>query len=384
MPNHLIKMFRKFLAYSFILFSSFFLMGCQNKATLNTKPEVANSIHYANGFSLYKYKDYTKLVIKSPYPNAKKQFEYYLVKEGKHPNIKKGTIISIPLKKVVVTSTTHIPMLTALNVEKTLVGFPNLKYISSPSVRSLIDRDKIQELGNSTQINTEVLLNLKPDALIGFSMQSVNKVYSTIEKSGIPVILNGDWLETTPLGRAEWLKFFGALYNKNELANSLFNTIVKDYNEAKKIALKALKKPTILAGVLYKNVWNLPAGDSFVSQFLKDANTDYYWQNSKGTGSLNLSFETVLNTAQNADYWIAPSNYTGFIQLKKSNQHYTQFKAFKSQNIYTFALTKGATGGAIYYEEGPLKPNIILKDIIKITHPDLLTDYKPYFLKKLN
>jgi len=239
-------------------------------------------------------------------------------------------------------------------------------------------------LGNSTQLNTEVLLNLKPDVLIGFSMQSVNKVYSTIEKSGIPVILNGDWLETTPLGRAEWLKFFGALYNKNKLADSLFNTIVQDYNKAKKTALKAAKKPTILAGVLYKNVWNLPAGDSFVAQFLKDANTDYYWQNSKGRGSLNLSFETVLNTAQNADYWIAPSNYTDFDQLKKSNQHYTQFKAFKNQNIYTFALTIGVTGGVIYYEEAPLKPNIVLKDIIKITHPNLLPDYIPYFLKKLN
>jgi len=377
-------MFRKFLAYCLVIILGIFFVGCQSKATHNTAQKVTNSVRYAKGFALYKHKDYTKLVIKSPYPNAKEQFEYYLVKEGIHPDIKNGIIITIPLKKVVVTSTTHIPMLTALKVEKTLVGFPNLKYISSPSVRSLIAQNKIQELGNSTQLNTEVLLNLKPDVLIGFSMQSVNKTYTTIEKSGIPVILNGDWLETTPLGRAEWLKFFGALFNKNELADSLFNNIVSDYNNAKKIALKATHKPTILAGVLYKNVWNLPAGESFVAQFLKDANTDYYWQNSKGRGSLNLSFETVLNTAQNADYWLAPSNYTGFDQLKKSNQHYAKFKAFKSQNIYTFALTKGATGGVIYYEEAPLKPNVVLKDIIKITHPDLLPDYTPYFLKKLN
>jgi cobalamin transport system substrate-binding protein len=377
-------MFQKFLAYCLVIILGVFFVGCQSEATHNTEQKVTNSVRYAKGFALYKHKDYTKLVIKSPYPNAKEQFEYYLIKDGTHPNIKNGTLITIPLKKVVVTSTTHIPMLTALNVEKTLVGFPNLKYISSQSVRSLIAQNKIQELGNSTQINTEVLLNLKPDVLIGFSMQSVNKMYATIEKSGIPVIINGDWLETTPLGRAEWLKFFGALFNKNKLADNLFNTIVSDYNNAKKIALKASKKPTILAGVLYKSIWNLPAGESFVAQFLKDANTNYYWQNTKGTGSLNLSFETVLDKAQNADYWLTPSNYTGFNQLKKSNQHYAEFKAFKSQNIYTFALTKGATGGVIYYEEAPLKPNVVLKDIIKITHPDLLPNYTPYFLKKLN
>jgi len=377
-------MFRKISILFISLCISFLLVGCQHKTVQKKIYEVQSSIHFAKGFALYNYKDYSKLVIKSPYPNAKEQFEYYLVKKGTHPKIKEGKVITVPLKKVVVTSTTHIPMLTALKVEKTLVGFPNLKYISSPSVRQLIDQNKVQELGNSMQINTEILLNLKPDVLIGFSMQSQNKMYSTIEKSGIPVILNGDWLETTPLGRAEWLKLFGALYNKSSEADSLFKAIVSDYNSAREIAKKATEKPTILAGVLYKNVWNLPAGDSFVAQFLKDANTNYYWQNDKGTGSLNLSFETVLNTAQNADYWIAPSNFMSFNQMKESNLHYTKFKPFRMKKIFTFALTQGETGGVIYYEEAPLKPNIVLKDIIKITHPNLLPNYKPYFLKKLN
>jgi len=375
---------QKYSAYKLAVFLiSFIVGGCQDKIAQKSDLKVLNSIKYATGFALYAYPDYTKLVIKSPYPKASKQFDYYLVKKGQHPNIKNGTIIKIPLKKVVVTSTTHIPMLTVLREENTLVGFPNLKYISSPSVRQLIAGNKVQELGNSMQINTEILLNLNPDVLIGFSMQGQNKMYSTIEKSGIPVILNGDWLEQTPLGRAEWLKLFGALYDKNTTADSLFNAIVTDYNKSKKIAQKATTKPTVLSGVLYKNVWNLPAGDSFVAQFLKDANTRYYWQNTSGTGSLNLSFETVLNKAQNADFWIAPSNIMSFSQLQEGNPHYTKFKAFKTKNIYTFALTRGATGGVIYYEEAPLKPNIVLKDIIKITHPDLLPDYTPYFLKKL-
>jgi len=378
-------MCQKYSAYKFaVILISFFIWGCQDKVSKEKPSNVINSIKYATGFALYTYPNYTKLVVKSPYPKASKQFDYYLVRKDQHPDIKNGTIIKIPLKKVVVTSTTHIPMLTALKVEKTLVGFPNLKYISSPSVRQLIAENKVQELGNSMQINTEILLNLNPDVLIGFSMQGQNKMYGTIEKSGIPVVLNGDWLEQSPLGRAEWVKFFGAFYDKSTTADSLFNAIVADYNKSKKIAQKATTKPTVLSGVLYKNVWNLPAGDSFVAQFLKDANTRYYWQNTSGTGSLSLSFETVLDRAQNADFWIAPSNFISFRQMQESNPHYTKFKAFKTKNIYTFALTQGATGGVIYYEEAPLKPNIVLKDIIKITHPDLLPNYIPYFLKKLN
>ena len=368
------------LLSTFILFSS-----CKNKEVQTDVTTIENSIQYASGFALYKYDNYTKLVIKNPYPNAKKHFEYYLTKNAEKLKLPKDAkVITIPIKKIVVTSTTHIPMLDILNEVPSLVGFPNLKYISTPSARVLIDAKKVQELGNDMQINTEILLSLNPNLVVGFSMQSANKMYATIEKSGIPVILNGDWLEEKPLGRAEWLKFFGALYDKSSLADSLFNTIADDYNSAKQIALKAKERPSILSGTLFKGVWNLPAGDSFVAQFLEDANTNYYWKNTKGTGSLSLNFESVLDKAQNAEFWIAPGYSTSFKQLKNTYAHYSKFEAVKNKQVYTFALTKGATGGVIYYEEAPIKPHIVLKDIIKITHPHLLPNYKPYFLKKLN
>ena len=377
-------MHKKIIVKYFVqVLSVFFFLSCQNQTSKDVE-NAKDEISYAKGFALYNYKDYTKLVIKSPYPEAKEQFDYYLVKKGQHPKINKGIIINIPINKIVATSTTHIPMIDVLNEAHTLVGFPNLKYISTNNVRKRIDENKVKELGNATLLNTEVLLNLKPDVVIGFGMQSQNKMYETIKKSGIPVILNGDWLESTPLGRAEWLKLFGALYAKEKIADSIFTSIEKDYRSAQKIAKQAKTSPTILSGILFKSIWNLPAGDSFEAQFLKQANTQYFWQNTLGTGSFSLSFESVLNKAQNADFWFAPGIYTSFNQLESANLHYAKFKAFKTRQIYTFALTKGATGGYIYYEESPLKPNIVLKDIIKITHPELLPNYTPYFLKKLN
>ncbi|MGB5361976.1 MAG: ABC transporter substrate-binding protein, partial [Aureibaculum sp.] len=240
-----------------------------------------------------------------------------------------------------------------------------------------------KELGNEQNLNTEVLLDLQPDIVVGFAMSSSN-VYSSIEKAGIQVLLNGDWLEATPLGRAEWIKFFAVLFNKEQDGEIIFNEIENHYLEAMEIAKNANKTPSVLSGVLFKDVWTLPAGESFVAQFLKDANTNYLWSDSKGKGSLSLSFETVFTEGQHADFWIAPGHYTSLEQLLSDNEHYKEFDAFTANKIYSFANKTGENGGVLYYELAPIQPHVVLKDIIKITHPELLTDYKPFFLEQLN
>lgn len=369
----------------FLILCSLFFYACKTEQKETILKETNTSIKHSQGFDIQKFKAYSKLIIKAPYPEAKEQFEYALIPKGtKIPEAAKGLkIIRTPIEELVVTSTTHIPMLELLQEENSLVGFPNLQYISSAKTRSLITNGSIKELGKEQNINTEILLDLHPELVVGFSMNSNNDMFANIEKAGIPVLLNGDWLEETPLGRAEWLKFFGALFNKEKEADSIFNTIESGYNEAVLIAKSATSKPTILSGVQFKDVWNLPAGESFVAQFLKDANTNYLWADSKGKGSLALSFESVYVKGQNAELWIAPGHYTGYNQLKEANNHYAQFDAFNNKNIYSFNNRKGANGGVLYYELAPVQPHIVLKDIIKITHPELLPNYTPYFLEPL-
>ncbi len=364
----------------------FVIFSCKTEKKEFVVKETNTVLKYAKGFNIHTYPNYKKLVIKAPYPNAKEQFVIVLLPKGNNiPNdIKDAKILRTPIEKLVVTSTTHIPMLELLEEENSLVGFPNLAYISSTKTRQLIANGSIKELGNEQDINTEVLLDLQPELVVGFSMNSNNKMFINIEKAGIPVLFNGDWLEETPLGRAEWIKFFGVLFSKEKEAEIIFNTIEKQYIEATTIAENAKTKPTILSGALYKDIWNLPAGKSFVAQFLKDANTNYLWANTKGKGSLSLSFESVFEKGKNATLWIGPSYYTSLEQLENANQHYAEFDAFKNKNIYSFANKKGENGGVLYYELAPVQPHIVLKDIIKVVHPDLLPNYKPFFLEKLN
>ncbi len=367
------------------IFTFLGLLSCKKETAPNR--QINKSIHkqfikYATGFEIEEHKNYRLLILKSPFDKSEKQYKF--IRPFKKYAGLGANIFYHPIHKIVVTSTTHIPMLELLNEEKTLVGFPNTKYISSKKTRELINTGKIKELGKEQNINTELLLNLQPELVIGFSLNSNSKMYSNIKKAGIPVIINNDWKEKTPLGRAEWIKFFGLLYGKEKLADSIFKSIEKQYLQAKNIAKKAIKKPTVLSGIMYQDKWNSPAGNSYGAQFLKDANVNYLWQNTNGTGSLSLSFESVFDKAKEADFWLSPGFFSTYKQLADANQHYTKFNAFLNNNIYNFVNKKGETGGVLYFELAPIQPHIVLKDIIKITHPELLKEYQPFYLEKLN
>ena len=354
------------------------------KKTADTTKE-KNAVTYAQGFAIVTKNGTKKLLIKSAYLNTKDVFEYHIQKKTNQANISNNSqIIKVPIDKIVVTSTTHIPMLELLHQENTIIGFPHASYISSEKTSQLVSSGKITEIGKEEALNTEILLDLQPELVVGYSISSADASLTTLENAGIPVIYNGDWLEETPLGRAEWIKFFGLLFDKEKQADSIFTIIEHNYINAKKLALQATKKTTILSGaVMSKDIWSLPAGNSFISQFLQDANVTYLWENSEGKGSLSLSFESVFDKGKDADFWIAPGYFSTKKQLLKNNQLYANFKAFKNNTIYTPSTKKGKTGGVIYYEMAPTRPDLVLKDIIKITNPKILPGYTLTFFEQM-
>jgi iron complex transport system substrate-binding protein len=347
-----------------------------------------SSVLYATGFSIDRNSEFPIITVSNPWPNAKKSFTYIFIPKEKlktndYPKGNYDAIIGTPVENLVVTSTTHIPALEALDGLEKLKGFPDTKYISSMPARQLISEGKIKELGKNESLNTEMVLEMQPDALVGFAMDSKNTTYELIQKAGIPVLYNGEWTEQTPLGKAEWIKFFGVLLEKQEEAERIFNRIAKDYNTVKALAQKAKNKPTVLSGALYKDVWYLPAGESWAAQFITDANGNYLWSDTQGTGSLSLSLETVLEKAQQAEFWVSPSQFTAYTEMSEANNHYGEFEAFKNKHVFTFAGTTGPTGVLLFYELGPQRPDIILKDLVHIFHPELLPEHTPFFFQAL-
>tara|TARA_R110002049_G_scaffold176559_1_gene343748 strand:+ start:2664 stop:3875 length:1212 start_codon:yes stop_codon:yes gene_type:complete len=367
------------------------LFSCKRKSSKKLI-EVADSnqleLRYAKGFSINDYGTYKIIQISDPWPDAEKTYKYILItkKNAARTSFMQDEfdgIIFNPIKKIVVTSTTHIPALELLSVEHTLVGFPGIDYVSSKKTRKRIENGLIRELGKNEGINTEILLELKPDVVVGFGIDGNNRSLEIIKKSGIPVIFNGDWVESSPLAKAEWIKFFGALYNKEREADSIFNHIEKDYLEAKKSAKNIKNKPTVLSGAMHNDVWYLPNGKSTEAQLLKDANVNYLWSDTNGTGSLKLNFESVFTKAKDADIWLSPSNYNSLESLKNGSSQHAMFKAFQNKNVYSFTNTTSANGGVLYYELGMTRPDLVLKDIIKICHPELLKNHELHFFKPL-
>ncbi len=368
------------------------IYGCkQKKATESSidSPSHKNSITYAKGFSIEKSSTgVTILKISSPWPNSKTAFTYALVPKDKMATLAINkdaydAIVAVPVNTIVVTSTTHIPALESLGVLDRLIGFPDTEYISSINARRRIAEGKIIELGNKESLNSEMVIALQPDVVIGYGMSGQDKAYNTIRLSNIPVLYNGDWTEETPLGKAEWIKFFAPFFQLENKGDALFKEIETAYSSAKALAQKAITKPTVLSGALYKDVWYLPGGKSWAATFLKDANASYLWSGTQETGSLSLSIESVLDIGQQADFWVSPSQFTSYRQMEAANRHYLQFKAFKKKEIYTFARTQGETGGLLYYELAPQRPDLVLKDLIFIFHPELLPDHHLFFFKPL-
>ena len=369
----------------FLVILSFSLVECKNESKPNVIISAKNEVRYAKGFSIQNYDGYSVVKVKNAWPKATKTYIYILKeKNGIVPDsLKQNLIIPVPIKTIVVTSTTHIPSLELLDEVNTIIGFPHCDYISSEKVRARIDAGNIKELGNNQDLNTEVLLDLQPNVIIGYGIDNKNPTLDNLQKSGLKVMLNGDWNEENALGKAEWIKFFGALYGKQKQATALFTKIEKDFLKTIKIAKMAKTTPSILAGDMFEDRWYLPRGTSWGSLLLKQANGNYLWQETSGTGSLSLSFETVFEKAKNADVWITSGQFSSLKEMTNANPHYAEFNAFKNKNVYSFSGKKGKTGGILYYELAPNRPDLVLKDLVKILHPELLPSYEPFFFEKL-
>ena len=370
----------------FILF--LMLIGCKKneQTTIKTVVTTGNSITYSKSLAIFKHEGYTVVKVSNPWPEANKDFTYILKeKSGSIPDsLQKYTTIPIPLESIVVTSTTNIPFLEMLGVEKSLVGFPHTDYVSSEKTRKLIDAGAVKNIGQNEKLNMEQLIELEPNLIVTFGVDNNNPMLDNLQKSGLKVLIQADWMEQTPLGKAEWIKLYGALFGKEKEAKTLFDEIVKNYNNA--IQLVANQKPTatVLYGSMYQDQWYVARGNSWVAQFMKDAKANYLWANVAGTGSLSLPFEKILEKAKTAKYWIATGSFKSSAEFENSNPHYNQFDATKSKNVYTFESKLGATGGTIYYELAPSRPDLVLKDYIKIFHPELLPNYTFTFAQKLN
>jgi iron complex transport system substrate-binding protein len=219
--------------------------------------------------------------------------------------------------------------------------------------------------------------------VMGYAMNSDYGQFKKIEDLNVPVVLNAEYLEEHPLGRAEWIKFMALFFNKESEADSIFKIIEKDYLDTKSLAENVSYKPTVLSGIVYGDAWFLPGGNNYAAKLLNDAGTQYLWSTTQSNGFLELSIESVYETAHNADLWIGVGSFETLSEIEQADYRYARFKPFREKQVYTSNRRRGAKGGSEFLELGYLRPDIILKDLVKIAHPELMKEHQLYFHKKL-
>lgn len=292
-------------------------------------------------------------------------------------------VIKVPVSRVTIMSTTHAGCLLELNLEDRIIAADETDYYYADRMRELVANEQIKEVGGLSNLNLELLLDLESDLVVLSAMQGSATEAALLKNAGVPYVLNIDWQETTPLARAEWIKFMALFFGEEEKATAIFNEIEVAYNQLAELEKTVDSTHRVIMGSAFKGTWHMPAGQSFAAQFLEDAGATYDWSAEEGTGSIPLSFEAVLDRSQQAPLWLNPSSASSLTGLAEANSGYTHFKAFQDKNVYNNNARMNATGGNDYWESGTVRPDKVLADLVYILHPELLPDHQLFYYQLL-
>ena len=295
-------------------------------------------------------------------------------------NLPNGELIRTPLKKSVVYTSVHTSLFDELGNYEAIKGVCDKEYMYLKKISQDVAKGKIADCGLGTNPDIERIIELNPDAILLSPFENAG-TYGKLGKLGIPIIECADYMENSALGRAEWVRFYGMLIGKEKGADSLFNAVEADYNATKALVKNAKNRPTVVTEKKYGSTWYVAGALSTVGGLLSDAGADYVFYDEKVSGSVPMAPEVVFDRAQQADIWMFKYNQAVDItsdQLAAEWSNYSKMKAFKDGNVYQCNLSL-----VPFYEETPFHPNILLKDYVKIFHPEVLKDYQLRYYKKI-
>ena len=360
------------------------LSSCSGKSKTASviEAEEAIPLRYAENLSLSATEDYTIARLRNPWDTTRILHTYVLVdKEKSLPaDLPEGTLVRTPLSKAVVYSSVHCGLLNQIGALKSIGGVCDLKYIKLQEVQDGCRTGSIADVGNGMNPDIEKIIDLHPDAIMLSPFENSGG-YGRVEKLNIPIIECADYMETSALGRAEWMRFYGLLFGEAQKADSLFAEVEKNYNELKALVAPLSYAPSVISELKNGSAWYVPGGKSTSARIYADAGANYVFADDEHSGSVPLTFETVFDKGQNADFWLIKYNQAidkTYKELEQDYAPYTGFRAFKERNIYGCN-----TGKVDFYEDSPFHPDRLLKDLIKIFHPTLLEGYELKYFTKL-
>lgn len=365
-----------------VLLLCFIWPSCQMKQSTHSEESLSSdTIRYAQGFIVHHFDNCTTVDVRDPWDTTRLLQRYILVDRNRPvpEHLPKGTIVQVPVQNIVVYTSVHAAIIDQLGEIGRIIGVCEPRYMDTPAIREGLKAGRIADMGEATSPDVERMIDKGAELVIVSPFQ--NSGYGPVEKLGIPIIEGADYMESLPLGRTEWIRFYGMLFGKEALADSIFRQTEKNYLDLKRLVTADMPRPTVLSEKKFGASWFMPAGNSYIANLYADAGADYLFKELPGAGSTPLAFETVLDRAIHADIWLMKYNQAeemSYADLHAEYAPYENFEAFKNRRIYTCN-----TGVVPYYEEFPLHPDYLLKDLIWVFHPELLPDYTPRYYRKM-
>ena len=359
---------------------------------------------YARLIHVEQAEGYRVVYIDNPWKPGKGLHTYVLVSyDAPVPeNIPGGTLVRTPLRRSVVFTSVHCALIDQLQATAQVAGVADLKYIKVPFVQQGVSSGRIADCGDGMSPVVEKIIDTEADAILLSPFENAGG-YGRMENIGIPIIECAEYMEASPLARAEWMRFYGMLYGQEALAEQLFIKVETDYMALKQQAATAERRPSVLVDKMAGSVWYVPGGRSTIGQMLRDANADYPWADDTHSGSLQLAFETVLERAGESDFWLfrydSPTPIT-LSQLLSEKDGYRMMRPVRSASMsggMAHSVPVSVSGGSpagnrvygcnvttsMFYEETPFRPDLLLQDLIKILHPDIPNLPEPRYYHKV-
>lgn len=362
----------------------FILVSCQPKSQSSNESELIDSVQleYAKGFTIKYYADYKQIEIINPWLKNNVLARYYLVADDSISVPADGLKIKTPIKSLAATSATHfgfLEELQSLNILKAICS-PDLIY--NPKVRKMWKEGRLLDLGDAFNIDTEKSIAMNPDLVMISGYKQDDPYAKRLISAGIPVVLNNEWMEESLLARAEWIKFVAVFVAKETIADSVFNSVKTEYNRMSELANHLKEKPLVLSGSNFRGTWYFPGGRSYMAKLYKDAGADYYFASDTTAGSIPLQIENVIAKFAKADIWLN-CNFASIKELVSTDPKHDFFNAVKSGEVYNFNKRMLPSTANDFWESSVVHPELLLKDVVKILHPELLHDYELFYSQKL-
>ena len=365
MKNHINRLIA--LSAVLLLLCSCF-RGGKAEMALNQQDSIITA---ARLLSMQRTADYTLVTVADPWKGGVLH-RYVLVPASAQlpADLPEGTVVRTPVKNALVYSSVHTSLMGELDALDAVRGVVDKQYFIDSAIVNGVNAGTIADCGNSMNPTVEKVIDMQPDAILLSPYQDAS--YGQIATLDIPIIECADYLEYDPLGRAEWMKFYGELVGRQAEADSLYNVVTNDYNQVREAAAGAKSRPTVVTEMVISGVWNVPGGQSYMARILTDAGGRYLWADDKNTGSLALDFNQVLAVAQDADYWfIKWTNINTLKDLQGAYDLNKEMAAFKNKRVYVCDTDKTR-----FFDRIPFHPEVLLREFAAILHPELFPDYK--------